>query len=214
MTKFSQEDGQQNISQNSHFVNTYLRDAWLKGQMSARMRNMKSASKKPQLVDRGRYPAQVLLKVEIDYFRTYMARITGSVGSKAYRSVWAKVNGTLQDITEDGIKSCALFVSTILHGFDLTEFVHTGVPGTIVDLEKWGWKKISRLKPGAIVTWSGIQYADGLHHAHLGFVLNAKEAISMSDKTRTPVRHSITFGPKGSKKYRPVFEIWWHPKLG
>ena len=175
---------------------------------------MKSASQNPQLVNRGRYPAQLFLNVEIDFFETYLSRIIGSEKSHAYRTVWAKVNGVKKDITEDGQKSCSLFVSSILKIFDLSTTVHTSVPGTVQDMEHSGWVKISRPKKGAIVTWSGVTYADGLQHAHIGFVINAKEVISMSDKTRTPVRHPITFGPKGSKKYRPVFEIWWHPKLG
>lgn len=174
---------------------------------------MKKLSSK-SLVPRGRYPAQLLLRVEIDFFATYLARVLDSRGSHAYRTVWAKVNEEKKDITQGGRKSCALFVSTILHGFDLIEFVHTSVPGTVVDLERSGWKKISRPRIGAVVTWDGMKYADGLLHAHIGFVTGKNEAVSMSDKTRTPIRHHLTYGKPGTKKYRPVFEIWWHPKLG
>jgi len=44
---------------------------------------MKSASQNPQLVNRGRYPAQLFLNVEIDFFETYLARIIGSEKSHA-----------------------------------------------------------------------------------------------------------------------------------
>ena len=168
----------------------------------------------PVLGPRGRYPAQLLQRVEIDFFATYFARIVGSEDSHAYRTVWAKVNEVKKDITEGGKKSCALFVSTILHGFDLVESVHTSVPGTVGDLEHSGWKKIPHPRLGAVVTWAGIQYGDGLYHAHMGFVTKKNEAMSMSDKTRTPIRHHLTYGRPGTKKHRPVMEIWWHPKLG
>lgn len=145
---------------------------------------------------------------------SYLAMIYGAPGTKMFQHLWFTLGRTKKDIVASGELSCAYFVSTVLHRFQLIDEPHATVAGTIVDMKKNGWKKIRKVRPGAVVRWAAVLYPDRLSHQHIGFAVSSTQAISNSTSKKVPHQHPITYGKKGSSSYRPVTEIWWHPKLG
>lgn len=150
---------------------------------------------------------------KIDYRRTLLAVVRGSVGSRAFRHLYLRRSKSSVDILRGGELSCAYFVSTVLHGLGFLREVHATVDGTIRDLRASGWKKIRRPRVGAVVAWQPITYADRATHGHLGFVLDSRQAVSTSYRRRSPIVHHLTYGRRGSKTHRPVITMWWHSQL-
>ncbi len=143
---------------------------------------------------------------------SYLAYIKNSVGSNAFRNLYAKVGKSKKDILRDGDLSCAFFVSAMLIQFALIEKPHATVEGLERDIKKSGWKKIKRPKIGSIIFWrKGLQ--KGEEHRHVGFYIGKNKAVSNSDKKRQPANHHYTFGKVGGKAKRKMDSIYWHKKL-
>lgn len=119
----------------------------------------------------------------------------------------------------NGDLACAYFVSSILTLCDLTKGgVHTTVDETVLDIEASDWRKISEVKPGAIIVWSAKLSTDGLKHRHIGFALANNMAISNISEKRVPGIHHITYGEEGTSTYqnstyRAIESIYFHPDL-
>lgn len=143
---------------------------------------------------------------------SYLKTIGNSVGSKIFRNLYFEIKGKKKDILENGVLSCAVFVSWILKTFNLLKETHATVDGTIKDLKSSGWHKIKVPKIGAILIWKEEKYDSGLHK-HTGFYMGNEKAISNSYKLKIPIEHHWTFGVKNGKPVRKVEEIWWHKKL-
>lgn len=148
---------------------------------------------------------------------TYLAAIQGSLGSTMCRNLFVRTAcGGMNDITQDGLLSCAYFVSWIQYHFKLIQEPHATIDGLLRDMDKSGWR-VTRLHlhPGAILVWEPQAQAgsDELHR-HVGFfMLDHNEAISHSDKERVPVRHHWTFGGTRARPTRKVQAIYTHPFL-
>ena len=154
-------------------------------------------------------PKSVLLLHE-----SYLAVLQRVDGTRMFQRLWFRFGTKKMDIVRGGELSCALFVSSILHQFYLLPEVHATVLGTVADMKKNGWKKIRSVRPGAVLRWAAVQYPDRTAHEHIGFALSKTTAVSNSTSKKVPHRHHISYGARGSQSYRPVTEIWWHPKLG
>lgn len=149
-------------------------------------------------------------KVEPLIFDSYMAVINNSAGTKLFRNFYARVNGKKRDIMADGVFSCAFYVSGVLKLFDLIEKSHGTVNGTVRDLQKSGWKKISKPNVGSVLVWNPIFFEDeNRHHQHIGFYLGNGQAVSNNYKKRYPTQHGVTFGTAKRK----IQAIYWHEKL-
>ena len=120
------------------------------------------------------------------YLPTYLSMIKNSQGSKAFRHFYSLVGGKKKDILKDGRDSCAYFVSSILHNFQLIKTPHTTVDGLLKDMADSGWTLADKPMAGAVLVWGN----DG-RPTHIGFCLN-RLAISNSSRLRYPVFHSIT----------------------
>ena len=83
------------------------------------------------------------------------------------------------------------------------------VKSTLIDLEDFGWYKISKVKPGAVLMWEEFDFGDGDLHEHIGFYIGNNKAISNDYKTGRPKLHDYKF----DKKNRAIETIWWHKKL-
>lgn len=140
-------------------------------------------------------------------FPTYLEMIKRSIGSTMFRTSFALVNGKKKNLLESGRISCAFFVSSLLLMFKLIADQHATVSGTVTDLKKFGWKKISKPKPGCIIVWDKDDFGSGLHD-HIGFYLGNHIAVSNSSKKKQPVKHHWTY--KGTRKVKLLL---WHPKL-
>jgi hypothetical protein len=139
---------------------------------------------------------------------TYLAVIRNSVGSKLFRSFYAKVNGKKTDVMRKGELSCAFFVSSILTLFKLAKEVHATVDSTIKDMRESGWKKCRKPKIGCILLWEEMDFDRGCRHKHIGFFVGRDKAVSNSTKLHVPAAHHWTFN--GKRKIRMMLA---HPKI-
>ena len=153
-------------------------------------------------------------------FDTYIAVIKNSVGSKMFCNVYAKVNGLpaqtgkKTDILQNGMLSCAFFISSILVLFKLIKEIHGTVDGTVRDLERSGWQKTTKPKIGNVLVWEKIDFGNKDFHKHIGFYIGNNKAISTSNsKKGQPIIHHWTYGIKRNKPVRKVKAIFWHKKL-
>ncbi len=140
-------------------------------------------------------------KVTPRIFDTYLSMVKNSVGSKTWQTVWADIDGVKTDVTEGGIKSCAIFVSSILKSFDFVKKTHATVNSTIKDLKESGWVEIAKPKAGAIVVYEAIEFDDGQSNEHIAICVDDTKAVSNSYTEKVPVIHDIemTFGGKPRK---------------
>lgn len=138
-------------------------------------------------------------------FKTYIKVLRNSVGANTYRNFYALVDGKSTDILNDGVLSCAFFVSSILRIFGLIKEYHCTVDGIIKDLVKSGWTKNIFPKKGDIVVW---EPETGDKNSHIGFYLGNELAISNSSSKKVPQIHHYTFN-----KTRKIIKIFTHPLL-
>lgn len=141
-------------------------------------------------------------------FDTYLAMIEQSVGTKMFQNLPALVNGKKKNIVVKGRIACAFYVSSILLIFKLIKNLHATVDGTVIDLKKSGWEKISKPKRGCIIVWDKDNFEQNEPHKHIGFYLGNNQAISNSSKKRYPVKHHWTYNKK-----RKVMLLLGHQKL-
>lgn len=154
-----------------------------------------------------------VLDIQIILYDSYLQAIKNSVGSNLFRNLYAYVDGKRNDILENGLFSCAIFVSSILYFYKLIGDVHATVDSTIRDLEASGWQKVSQPKKGAIIIWESLKFK-GKYHKHVGFYMNEKKAISNSTGKRSPILHHWTFGiDKNKDPKRKILNFYWHKKL-
>ena len=147
-------------------------------------------------------------------FDTYIAVVKNSVGSKMFRNSYAKINGKKTDILQNGMLSCAFFVSSILVLSKLIKEIHGTVDGTVKDLEQSGWQQIAKPKIGSVLVWEKIDFGNKNFHKHIGFYIGNNKAISTNSfKKRQPAVHHWTYGIKRNKPGRKVEAIFYNKKL-
>jgi len=139
-----------------------------------------------------------------------LAFVKNSVGSNTFRNFYAEVNGERKDITQDGFRSCAVFISSILLQFSLIKEGHTTVEGVVRDIEKNGWYKIDKPKAGCILIWKPEKFDESIQLwiQHAGFYIGDDQAISNSEKIRTPQIRHWTYDD--TKK---ITAMYWHDRL-
>jgi len=147
-------------------------------------------------------------KIEFCLRETYLAAIRNCDGDTSYRDAYAKVNGTIKNITEGGINSCANVVTSIQIRFGFVSKVHTTIDGTIEDMLTNGWYKIKGVRNGAVIVYEKKLLDSGEVHGHIGFYIGEGKAISNSHTWKTPEVHD-------HKKHRgrKIESIWWHDAL-
>ena len=148
--------------------------------------------------------------IRVKKLKSLLAMAENSVKSDNYffRNIYADNNGLEIDILENGAISCAAFVSAVLLNLELLKRPHATVNGTEKDLMENGWYAIQECKPGAVVIWEKVKFADGKEHRHLGFCVSHDEAISNSATEGFPRRHHITYNGT-----RNIEKILWHTEL-
>ncbi len=136
-----------------------------------------------------------------------LAIAKNSIGSNAFRTFYAEVDGEKKDILEDGRMSCAAFTSAVLIQLELIEMPHAAVGGLVRDMEASGWTKIDEPKVGCVLVWEPIE-TDGSTNKHTGFYIGDDQAISNSFEKRTPQIHHWTYNNK-----RKITAMYWHDRL-
>ncbi len=150
------------------------------------------------------------LRVEPYFRENYLVMIKNSVGSKSFRSAFAKVNGKRKDLTKGGGDSCGYFVSSILLIHKLIKEFHVTVKGTRRDMEKSGWYDIKRPRIGAVLFWEPREFSGSWYkeNKHVGFYIGNNKAKSHRRRPKTPIIHHWTYSGK-----RKIEAIYWHKKL-
>lgn len=129
--------------------------------------------------------------VELMIKESYLAMIKNSQNSEMFKNLWAKVDGEVQDITQNGNLSCAFYVSSVLYLFKLISNIHATVDGTLKDLEKSGWTEIANPQIGSVLVWAEKDFGLGEKHKHIGFYLGNDMAISNSSQKGQPIEHKF-----------------------
>lgn len=119
---------------------------------------------------------------------TYLAMIQNAVGARLFQNLYAKDGEGARDILRGGALSCAFFVSSILHHFNLVKAVHATVSGTVGDMETKGWTRTNVYEEGAVLVWKERE-----KHTHVGFYVGGGRAISNNPEGDTPLLHSVDF---------------------
>lgn len=121
-------------------------------------------------------------KVEKMRFETYLAIINNSVGTKMFSEGYARIDGRVTNILNNGEVACAFYVTAILSMFDakLIVHTHTTMSATLADLERSGWQKVDRPESGDIIIWGPKLQpdTDGLNHDHIGFYVGNERAVT------------------------------------
>lgn len=141
---------------------------------------------------------------------TYLKAIENSVGSRLFNSLIVKFKdtGKVVDVLNDGMYSCAFFVSCVLTLFGAMDKPHSTVKTIKEKLEKdERWKNIKpdSIEPGDVIFWEKIKFDDGTEDAHVGFALNKDEAVSTDYKNKMVARHPL----KSGRKIDAVFRFSW-----
>jgi hypothetical protein len=154
-------------------------------------------------------------------YKSYLAAIENSVGAKLFRNFFVRneKTGEIEDILQDGQKSCAVHTSSILCLYGLISpppnAPHATVAGLIRDLEKNGWQKTEKPFPGAVLIWEK-KKSNGEENLHAGFYLGKENgediAVSNNSALKIPVKHHWTFGlDKNGNPNRKIIAIYQHP---
>jgi len=117
--------------------------------------------------------------------KNYLKMIENSVGTNMFRNLYVvdTEEGREFDATDDGDKSCARFVTSVLALFGMIDRPHATVKTTIKKLEESpDWTTVKEPQSGDVVVWK----------RHIGFVVDEKHCISNSSKDRHPTKHAMT----------------------
>jgi len=144
-------------------------------------------------------------------YETYLKMIKNSIGTKLFNSLIVKFknSGKIQDVCENGRKSCATFVSSILYLNNYIDRPHATIETTREKMIEAGWKKVlkNNLKFGDVVIWEKMKIGRDTNK-HIGFVLNKKQAVSTDWKKKKVVKHHITYGVINNKPRRKIIEVY------
>lgn len=144
---------------------------------------------------------------------TYLKMIENAVGARMFCSIFVRKNDTggTEDICQNGERSCAFFVSSLLTTCGLmNERIRTTVKGLRENLTyASGWERVAGdVLPGDVLFWESMIFDDGSECEHVGFALNRHEAVSTSSKERMVVKHGITSGYKSSFPPRKIVQAF------
>lgn len=143
---------------------------------------------------------------------TYLKAIENSVGSKLFNSLFVEFqdSGKTADILNDGMYSCAFFVSSVLYLLGAMDKSHTTVKGILEICENnqdWLKVKPDNIEPGDLIFWEKIKFDDGSENAHVGFALSNQEAVSTDYKNKAVARHPIISDNK--RAIEAVYRYTW-----
>lgn len=114
--------------------------------------------------------------------KNYQNFIQALPGSNMWRHLYVTdQNENEVDVTENGNKSCAYMVSSVLCIFQLIDKPHATVKTALEHMVESGWQKIDKPVKGAIVHWD----------EHLGFYLADDFVVSNSSSLRSIKRHGL-----------------------
>jgi hypothetical protein len=146
--------------------------------------------------------------VEILLKESYLSVIENSVDSTLFQHYYAKVNGKKEEVLQNGDKSCAFFVTSLLVLFNLLPHTELTVHRAILAMKQHGWVEIHRPRKGCILVWKEKEFGTNNPRKHIGFYIGSGLAVSNSSKKKTPQKHSYKeFNGRG------IETMLWHQSL-
>lgn len=114
--------------------------------------------------------------------------IKNSEGTNMFRNLYViDKNAHEFDATENGNKSCAIYVTAVLKLFNKIDKLHATASGTYNYISNSAnWLKTDQPKSGDLIFWDKTDNSTG----HVGFFINNK-AISNIDTTGNPQYHNL-----------------------
>lgn len=105
--------------------------------------------------------------------KNYVTMIANSVGTNMFRNFYVrfKDTGIEKDVMDDGDKSCAFFVSSILYLNGLIKKPHATVASVVKDMEENGWAKTDKPKRGDVIVW---EEKEGYAHIVFGGMMGRR----------------------------------------
>lgn len=137
-------------------------------------------------------------------FPTYLQMVRNSPGTKMFRSLFVQgADGREQDVMQDGVYSCAYFVSAVLTLFGQAARMHATIQSTLADLREHGWQEADAKgpQPGDVLVWEALEF-EGQLHEHIGFYLGDGRAVSTSYKLKEVTEHPVDAGE------RRLTQVW------
>lgn len=153
-------------------------------------------------------------KPKLKFFKTYLAVIQNSVGTRMFRNFFMESDLEF-DATGNGSKSCAFFVSNVLHMFPLLGLIqepHLTVASALKDMLSCGWHEIDEPKIGAVLIWEK-KLVRGNENEHIGFYMGNGQAVSNDYESGSPRVHHWTYGEESGVPARKVKQILWNDRL-
>ena len=155
--------------------------------------------------------------LEYQVKKTYLKAIENSVGSRIFNINYVKnlTTNEVYDVMNNGLLSCAYFVSGLLTIFSLIDRPHAVVTTVTEKLKETGWEKQNnnKVKPGDVIVWEKLKL-NGSVNEHIGFVLDDQTAVSNSSEKQKIASHHITYGINDSgKPNRKIIEIYRYSKF-
>lgn len=144
---------------------------------------------------------------------TYMKAVENSVGTRMFNSAFVRTgnDGKVVDIMDDGMYSCAFFVSSVLYLFGMIDTPHATVESTRESMEqdsRWSTVDGGEIEKGDVVFWEKIQFDDGSENAHVGFAISNTEAVSTDYKQKMIARHPLK-SETVSRNIEAVYRYTW-----
>ena len=121
-------------------------------------------------------------------YKNYLSVINGLPNTQIFRHLYVvDENNREFDAVNDGDKSCALVVSSILLLFGWIDCPHATVKSTIKALIEKDWHITSNPKPGDIVIYPSGKSG----HEHIGFFLSDNTVVSNVSAKHFPDKHGL-----------------------
>lgn len=144
---------------------------------------------------------------------TYLKAIENSIDSRLFNSLFVqyKDSGKTVDALNDGMYSCAFFVSSVLYLLRAIDKPHATVESLMKALEKDAdWQKVDvhDISAGDVIFWEKMKFEDGSENAHVGFALNDNEAVSTDYQKKAVARHPIISNSTG-RAIDAVYRYAW-----
>ncbi|NTV22480.1 MAG: hypothetical protein HGB03_02860 [Candidatus Yonathbacteria bacterium] len=151
--------------------------------------------------------------MEILKKETYLKAVENAVGTRMFNSLFVRFSDDREakDILNDGMYSCAFFVSAVLYLSDMLDKPYATVASLLGSLEKdtrWRQVDIGDIKAGDVIVWEKIRFDDGSENAHTGFGVTGTEAVSTDYKQKMVARHPIV-SETLSRKIEAVYRYSW-----
>jgi hypothetical protein len=143
---------------------------------------------------------------------SYLAMIKNSVGTKMFNTLIAEdAQGNLIDIFQNGMYSCAAYVSAVLTFVDFIPRPRATVDSLYEDLkDNENFVEVAEkdLEPGDIIFWEETEFEDGSKNRHVGFYIGDEMAISTSYKEEQVIEHHFrNFNEQSERSIETTFRV-------